>query len=129
MSCAQQQFTANTGLCKVSVANSNRDGSGTVATLINGSDAGTFINSITIKAEGSTSQGMIRFFMDNGGTKTLLMEVVVPATTPTGIVETFGYTFATTYNISASSSILVSTEVAEVFHVFADGMTMINCNC
>ncbi|MBI4645565.1 MAG: hypothetical protein HY738_02960 [Bacteroidia bacterium] len=76
------KFTANTGLAIISTANSNLDGSGTIADLITAANYGTLIKRITIKAQGTTTQGMVRIFhRDAGGTTWLMREVEIPAIT------------------------------------------------
>ncbi|MFN8331326.1 MAG: hypothetical protein U0T81_08930 [Saprospiraceae bacterium] len=55
----------NTGFVTISTANSNLDGTGTTTLLLTAGNDGTLIKSLIIKAQTSTSQGMIRFFIKN----------------------------------------------------------------
>lgn len=85
-------FTATPRLAvgSVSAANTNRDGTGTIVTLLQGAATGTRINKITIKAIVTTTAGMIRFYLDNG-TITLYREVPVTAVTVSASVAGFEY--------------------------------------
>jgi hypothetical protein len=105
--------------------NTARDGSGTAPTLVTGaSTPGTRIDKIRMVGVGTVTAGMIRVFLFDNTTKRLLREVAVPATTPSGTVEGWAYdlTFGDGLVLpSASWSILVATNNAESFNVFAYG--------
>jgi hypothetical protein len=51
---AETQYTANTGMVKISTANSNLDGSGTLGTVLTGASNGTLIKTVTVKATSNT---------------------------------------------------------------------------
>lgn len=128
MSCSLQQYTSNVGSVKISTANPNRDGTGTLGSVITGASNGTFIKTITIAAEASTTQGMVRLFIDNG-TKFLFKEIAIPASTPTSTVPSFKVILSGRFYLASGVELKASTENAEVFAITADGLDMTNCGC
>lgn len=107
----------------VATANTNRDGTGTVATLITGASTGTRIAEIVIQARATTTAGMVRIFLYDGTTYRFFDEVSVAAATVSASVK--GTRVSTLYNNlvlpSASWSIVVSTHNAESIDVTALG--------
>jgi hypothetical protein len=111
-------------LIQISTANTNRDGTGTLGTFVTGTAGGIVIEQITITATGTTTAGMIRFFLSvDGGTNTrLIYEQQVSAQIPSATVPAFsiesvplnGLVLLTTNTI-----LYVSTEKAETFNVLA----------
>lgn len=87
------QFTATPRMevAQVSAANTNRDGTGTIVSLITGAANGTRINKITIKATVTTTAGMIRIYFDDATNVRLYREVVVTAITVGASVAGFEY--------------------------------------
>ena len=77
------------GIAQVSEANANRNGTGTVITVITGATYGTRLNRIEIQATGTTTAGMIRLFISNGTNTRLWKETVVSAITPSAAVAAF----------------------------------------
>ncbi len=78
---AETQYTAKTGLAQISVANSSLSGAGNIIypttsyntwSVLTGSTNGTLIKSVTCKATGIPSQGMIRLWIYFASTYTLL---------------------------------------------------------
>lgn len=76
---------------QVSAANTNRDGTGTIATLSTGIADGKRVENVRIKAIVTTTAGMIRFYYspDGGVTNRLIGEVVVAAISVTASVAGF----------------------------------------
>lgn len=107
----------------VATANTNRDGTGTVATLITGASTGTRVAEIVIQARVTTTAGMVRIFLHDGTTFYAFDEVSVAAATVSASVK--GTRVSTTYNNlvlpSASWSVRVSTHNAESIDVTALG--------
>jgi hypothetical protein len=111
-------------LIQISTANTNRDGTGTLGTFVTGTAGGIVIEQITITATGTTTAGMIRFFLsvDGGTNKRLIYEQQVSAQIPSATVPAFsiesvplnGLVLLTTNTI-----LYVSTEKAETFNVLA----------
>jgi len=118
-------FAATPRLASVNIAtaNTNRDGSGTVATLITGASTGTRIAEIVIKARVTTTAGQVRVFLYDGTTYYAFDEIAVAAASVSASVQ--GTRVSTTYNNlilpSASWSVRVSTNNAESIDVTALG--------
>lgn len=104
-------------------ANTNRDGTGTIATLITGVAAGTRINEVIIEATGTTTAGVVRLFVsvDNGSTWRLYDEILVTAITPSTTLAAYRFArqFANLILRDASCKLGVSTHNAETFNAFA----------
>ena len=93
------QFTAQPNLeySQVSTANTNRDGTGTIVTSATGpstaaaAGVGERITRVTVQATGTTTAGVIRFYLslDNGTTNRLLVEKLVTAITPSTTLAAF----------------------------------------
>jgi len=107
----------------VATANTNRDGSGTVATLITGAATGTRIAEIVVQARVTTTAGMVRIFLHDGTTFYFFDEVSIAAATVSASVR--GTRVSTTYNNlvlpNSSWSVRVSTHNAESMDVTALG--------
>jgi hypothetical protein len=107
----------------IATANTNRDGTGTVATLITGASTGTRIAEIVVQARVTTTAGMVRIFLHDGTTFFFFDEVSVAAATVSASVK--GTRVSTLYtNLvlpSASWSVRVSTHNAESIDVTALG--------
>jgi hypothetical protein len=123
---AETQYTANTGVVTISTANGNLDGSGTLGTVLTASTGtgmvGCIIKSVTIKAQGDTTQGMVRLFVSGGGSTELLAEVEIPAVTKSTVDTTFELYMETNYAIKAGYILKASTQIGESFNVFAEGL-------
>lgn len=119
----QFAVTPRIGAVNVSTANTNRDGTGTVATLITGASTGTRIAEIVCQARVTTTAGMVRIFLYDGSTYRFFDEVSIAAATVSGTVK--GTRVSTLYNNlilpSASWSVVVSTHNAESIDVIALG--------
>jgi hypothetical protein len=115
--------TPRIGSAAISAANTNRDGSGTVVTVITGVAAGTKINEIDIQATVTTTAGMVRLFLYDGSNYRPLMEVPVSAVTVSASVSAFSASRFFDHLVlpSASWSIVASTHNAEAFTVTALG--------
>ena len=105
----------------LSAANTNRDGTGTIVTILAGGTSGSRVDDIRISATGTTTAGMIRFYLslDGGTTNRLLFEVPVTAVTPSATVQSF-QTLLTNLGITlpdANAQLRASTHNAESFHV------------
>lgn len=104
-------------------ANTNRDGTGTIGTLITGASTGTRINEIVIKARVTTTAGTVRVFLYDGTTYRLFDEIIIAANAASA--SNPAVRVSTTYDNlvlpSASWSVRVSTEKAESMDVTALG--------
>lgn len=107
----------------ISTANTNRDGTGTLGTVLTGSADGTRILQVDVKATGTTTAGMVRLFLHDGSTAYLLKEVAVTALTPSATVKGFHAVveFENVLLPDSDWSLRASTHNAETFNVFAFG--------
>ena len=114
--------TPRTERATLSTANTNRDGTGTIVNLFTAGANGSRIERITVCATGTTTAGMIRFYLFDGTNTDLWREVPVTAITPSGtvIAFTFQLTFLA-YILSTGKSLRVSTHNAENFRIIAEG--------
>ena len=120
----ETQYTANTGMLSISVANSNLDGStGTYSgAIITGASNGTIVKTITIKAQGDTGQGMVRIFIMDAATTTLVMEVEIPAVIKSFNDPAFEITIPVDFALKSGWFLKASTEIGNTFNIIAEGM-------
>jgi hypothetical protein len=119
---------SNTGIGQVSVANTNRDGTGTIATVFTAGSNGSRIDGVVVKATGTTTAGMVRLFIHDGTNARLLTEIAIPANTVSATNPSFEAqlrpeTYARFLPITLPNgfSLRASTQVAETFNVIAFG--------
>jgi hypothetical protein len=110
----------------ISTANTNRDGSGTIGTVLTAGTNGTTVDSIQIMAAGTTTAGVVRLFKHNGSTSFLWKEVLVPAITPSTTVAAFMRRIDCSRPENACYlptgwSLRASTHNAETFNIHAEG--------
>lgn len=124
------QFTTVFGYGLLTTANSNLDGTGAVVlSYTSGAPSnpsnGSSIKSITIKAPGYVSSGMVRLYLDDGSGVNLFLfaEVVVPTDLPNATDRSFERTivFENDFDIQAGYCIYASTENSEYFNVAIEG--------
>lgn len=119
------KFSANTALAQISTANSELDGTGTIADVLTAASNGTEIASVIIKATGNTTAGMIRLYIYDGTNNRLLMEIPVEATTKSAKVHSFSrrITFNRSgFSLKATWKLRASTEKGETFNIIAEGL-------
>jgi hypothetical protein len=114
--------TPSCGIGQVSTANTNRDGSGTLATILAAGANGTRVFRVHIKATGTTTAGMVRLFIFDGTNTRLFREYVVTAITVGAAVKSWDaeeafYDFVLPVNYILKAS----THIAEIFNVIAFG--------
>lgn len=73
----------------MTVANPNRDGTGTMSILYTAPVGGARVDDIAIKARVTTTAGMVRFFLNDGVNFYLLREVLVTAIVASATVAAF----------------------------------------
>lgn len=119
----QFAVTPRIGTVNIATANTNRDGTGTVATLITGASTGTRIAEIVIKARVTTTAGQVRVFLHDGTNFFIFDEINVAAATVAANVQSIrvSTTYANLVLPNASWSIRVSTHNAESIDVTALG--------
>ncbi|HYG53370.1 MAG TPA: hypothetical protein VD905_20875 [Flavobacteriales bacterium] len=119
-------YTDNTGMVLISTANTNLDGTGTLGTVLTAASSGTLIRTITIKAIGTTTKGMVRLYIeDSGGTNTdIVAEIEIPAVIPSGTRQAFSTVLEVDYVLENTYKLRVSTQNAESFVVIAEGLNI-----
>lgn len=109
-------------VAQISTANTARDGTGTIATVVTAGTNGCRIEEVVITATGTTTAGVVRLFINDGTNTRLLAEV--PITAITVGASTPGFTARLTFAnlvLESGDSLRASTHNAETFNVFAFG--------
>lgn len=125
---AQYAATPRCGVGQVSVANTNRDGTGTIATIFTAGANGSRIDAIDLKAVATTTAGMVRLFIHDGVSARLLTELPVTAITPSATLPSW----EAQLNVNTMTQVLplvlptgyslrAATNNAETFNVIASG--------
>lgn len=119
----QYAATPKIGIGQLSTANTNRDGTGAIVTVLSAGASGTRIERSMIKATGTTTAGMVRLYIHDGTNARLFAEVPVPAVTPSASVPAFEdeIIFEDGLVLPANYSLRASTHNAEAFNVIAMG--------
>lgn len=125
---AQYASIPKVGVGTLSTANTNRDGTGTIATVFTAGASGSRIDMIDLQATGTTTAGMIRLFVNDGTNSRLIFEVPVLANTPSGTnpawsaqLNTNTMTQILPIVLPTGWSLRASTNNAEAFNVIAFG--------
>lgn len=131
---ADSQFltTPKVGQALISTANANRDGTGTIGTVLTAGASGSEVWWLKAKARGTTTAGMIRVFLHDGtGYRGLLAEIPVTANTPSATIPTWEATIPLTVPVNSDVvlplalpnlwSIRAATEKAESFDIMVAG--------
>ena len=111
------------GMGQVSSANTGRDGSGDVVTVLVGGTDGTLISLVRVQAIVTTTAGMVRLFIDDGSNVRLLCEIPIDAVSVGANVEGFSAEWVPTRDLVLPSGweLQASTHNAEAINVFAFG--------
>lgn len=117
----QYAGTPKSGVVQISVANTNRDGTGTLSTVFIAGAAGSRIDNVIVKAVSTVTAGMVRLHLHDGVNARMLTEIAVHATTPSASVPTFEDGAILDIAIPAGYSLRASTHNAETFNVIAFG--------
>ncbi len=124
--CDHMQRQATNGFDSVSTANTNLNGSGAIVDILTASSKGTALETVHIKAQGDTSEGMIRLFLskDGGTTYFLFTEIQIPASRQTAIVpSTINQTIPYSLLLQDTYIVAASTEQAETISLVMDGLS------
>jgi len=108
---------------EISTANTNRDGTGTLGTIVTAGAQGSRVDLVRVVAEGTTTAGVVRIFLHDGSTFFLVKEILVSAVTPSVTVEAASLEWQPTEPIVLPTSwtLRASTNNAETFNVFVFG--------
>lgn len=118
------KYTANTGTIVTNTANSNLDGTGTLYTVMqSGTANGTLIKTITLKAQGTTTRGMIRLYVEDGsGNIDIIAEVEVPAVSQASGQQTWAISMEVDYMLKYQYYLKASTQNTLKVTVVAEGL-------
>lgn len=106
---------------QISTANTNRDGTGTIGTVLTAGSNGTKITEVVATATGTTTAGMIRLYLHDGTNTRLFDEFAVAAVTPSASVPVWrGAKVYANLNIPSGWSLRASTHNAETFNIAVD---------
>ena len=116
---ASYASTPATAMVQISTANTNRDGTGTLGTLVTAPATGIRVDDILICAAGSTTAGVVRMFVSDGTNHRLIREILVPLITPSATVEVWSTTLRNlAFILTNGWSLRFSTHNAETFNIF-----------
>lgn len=132
------QYTAQPILehVQISTANTNRDGTGTMGTICTGPNTtagvgvGKRIFRITVQATVTTTAGVVRFFIstDNGTTKRMICEKIVPAITPSTTIPAWRVEVPELVGLiipgGTGNILYASTNNAETFNIICESGTL-----
>jgi hypothetical protein len=115
--------TPRAGVAVIATANANRDGTGTLGTVLTAGSSGSRVDTIVVQATGTTTAGLVRLFLHDGTSARLWREVEVGAVTPSGTVAAWRSELALDppLLLPPSWSLRASTHNAETFVVIALG--------
>jgi phospholipase/lecithinase/hemolysin len=122
--------TPKTWVGQVTTANTNRDGTGTIATIATAGASGSRIDTVTIKAIATTTAGTVRLFLNDGTNTRLLDEIPVIAVTPSATIPAWEAVLGGNAPVNtgkyplflpAGWSLRASTQNAETFNIFPAG--------
>jgi len=111
------------GMVQVSTANTNRDGSGTLVTVLTAGSNGSRVDYIEITAVGTTTNNVIRLFISDGTTNWLIDEILITARTPsaTNRVSRQTLVYSNPFVLQSGWSLRASTNNSETYNIIAFG--------
>lgn len=118
-------YTAKVGMATLTTANTNLDGTGALTDIITAASNGTHIQSVTVKSQVTTTQGMIRLFLYDGSNSKLLTEIRVPALAKSTTVNSFSASIDFSgrgFALESGWKLQATTQISETFNVIADGL-------
>lgn len=106
------------GAVTISTANTARNGSGTLGTLITSSGNGIRVDDIYITATGNTTSGIVRMFLSDGTTNYLIQEFIVSTVTVSSSTPAWSQPITNKGIVLQSGwSLKFSTHNAESFNI------------
>lgn len=116
---AQYAATVRGASAALSVANTNRNGTGTIVSVFTAGASGSRIDDIYIVANATTTAGVIRLFISDGTNIRLWQEILVSAVTPSTTQAVWSASLLNQALVIPSGySLQASTNNAETFSVF-----------
>jgi hypothetical protein len=107
----------------IATANTNRDGTGTIGTVMTAGASGSRIDYVLIKATVTTTAGCVRLYVYDGSTYFLIEEINIPAITVSATQPAYSFTYYIPGGLLIPSgySLRASTEKSENFNIVAQG--------
>lgn len=105
----------------ISAANTNRDGTGTVVSVLGPGANGGRIDRVVVKALGNTTAGMVRLFIHDGANTRPLTEIEVVAVTASASKAAFEAVVDLDLVLPTGHTLRASTHNAENFMVSVFG--------
>ena len=111
------------GVAQLTVANTARDGTGTVAVVYTPGVDGGRVDLVRVQAQVTTTAGAIRIFVHDGTNFRLIKELLVAAVTPSVSLEAWSGEWRPTVPLVLPTgySLRASTNNAEAANAFAHG--------
>jgi len=110
---------------RISTANTNRDGTGTLGTVATAGSNGAFYKGVRIQAEVTTTADVVRLFIQVGGAgnNELIKECLIPAITPSTSIEAASYEWFPPAGIvlGAADVLKASTDQGKTYGVALEG--------
>lgn len=116
--------TPKLAIAQVTTANTALDGTGTPVTIYTAGASGSRIDRIDIKAQVTTTAGMVRLFVHDGANARIWKEILVAAITKSATVAAFTATVDLSQNplvLPTGYSLRATTEKTETFNIHANG--------
>lgn len=118
--------TPKLAVASVSTANTNRDGTGTIATVLTAGSSGTLVTQITVQTTGDPADGIVTIFLHDGTTAWLFDEIdhdnpAAATTTVAGYRITRAYSnlvLPSGWSVRAACTVALT---AGVYNVFVHG--------
>jgi hypothetical protein len=114
-----------TAVGQVTTANTNRDGTGTIATIFTAGSNGSRIEMVEIQATVTTTAGMVRLFIHDGTNARLLREQPITANTVSATNPAFQIAIPfgdmSPLLLASGYSLRASTEKTETFNITVFG--------
>ena len=121
-------LTPVVGMANIATANTNRDGTGTLGTVVTGTTNGTRIDRVVVQATVTTAAGVVTLFVYDGVSVTeLWQEVLVNAVTPSATATAFRYVIsspdptAPLLVLPNNYALRAGTTIAQSMNVIAQG--------
>ncbi len=121
--------TANTGIATINTANGNLDGTGAVTTIFTAGQLGAIVKSVTIKATGPVTRGIVRIYINDGNATALYKEVQIPVSptldntpTPTPVLAMYETMLMGDIKLQTGHTLLASTQVGDTFNIIVEGL-------
>jgi hypothetical protein len=115
-------YRAQTKSVTINTQNSNLDGTGPITSIITAASNGTLIKTLIIKAQVSTTQGMIRLYVNSGGQNRILSEINVSSVAASGRDDSFYKELQLDYFLKSGDALEVSTQTNDTLNIYVDAL-------